>query len=148
MDRGGPDAKRARLEILAGGDTHPPVLDTFRETATAGGTNERPAGEADDANDSAVAGDEFANVAASKEPTITANAVFAAKNVAAASREDDALAPETLAAATAAPPAGAVHTHDAFCAPGDSWSPARTAATPSSSPDSPWTRPGNSAALE
>ena len=52
------------------------------------------AGEADDASDSAVTRDEFADVAASKGPAITVNAVFAAKDVAAASCEEDALAPK------------------------------------------------------
>ena len=52
------------------------------------------AGEADDASDSAVTRDEFADVAASKGPAITVNAVFAAKDVTAASCKEDALAPE------------------------------------------------------
>ena len=52
------------------------------------------ASEADDASDSAVTRDEFADVAASKGPAITVNAVFAAKDVTAASCEEDALAPE------------------------------------------------------
>ena len=38
--------------------------DAFTQPAIAGETNEQPAGEADDAGDSTVAGDEFANVAA------------------------------------------------------------------------------------
>ena len=66
--------------------------------------------------------------------------MFAAKYVAAASCEDDALAPQTLSVSTAAPPAGAVHTRDTFRAPRAVWFPARTAAAPSSPPDSPWTR--------
>ena len=40
--------------------------DVSAEPAIAIGTNKQPAGEADNADDSAVAGDEFTNVAASK----------------------------------------------------------------------------------
>ena len=46
------------------------------------------AGDADDASDSADTRDEFADVAASKGPAITVSGVFAAKDVAAASCEE------------------------------------------------------------
>ena len=96
-------------------------------------------GEVDKADDSSTAGDEFANVVASKRTNNHDQRRVRGKNATAAYRKEDALAPQTLAAATVAPPAGVVRTNDAFLVSWADWSPARTAATPSSPPDSHWT---------
>ena len=52
----------------------------------------------------AVAKNEFPGVAAAIKPVTTSNVMSTADNVATVSPEDDATAPETLAAATVAPP--------------------------------------------
>ena len=93
---------RAALKIYAAKAVRnaPPVPSLSVEPAVARGTKEQPRKRQ---TSSTTLPPRVMNSPTSqrqKKTIMTANAVFAAKNVATASREEDALAPKTLAAAT------------------------------------------------